>query len=361
MKKIGILTYHNADNYGGVLQAYALQTFIKQLDKEVNIIDYRNLYIDNQYKVFNFRWNKDKSVSHNIILLIVQLYYIPARLKRFNVFTNFRDKYLTSININEINSLDAVVYGSDQIWNTFLTGGFDSVFFGEGFIGQKISYAASDDGKLDIDTNIIHYLKKFKAISCREESFTKRISDILSIHNVETVCDPVFLIDKEKWNEVAGEKVHNNYILVYKIADNPQIDNDAKLLGKKLNKKIIYLVYEKSIKKFFDFSNGYKKAVSPFDFVKYFRDADMILTTSFHGTAFSLIFRKSFYSYIVNTPSERINNLLCVMGLQERLLKSIDFSIDDKLHQIKYTSESELRMKEYIQRSMRFIKDQLIV
>ena len=109
--KIGILTFHNADNYGAVLQCYALQEHLKMQypDCEVNVIDYRNNLIEYSYKIIRRR----NSLYSNI----TQYINFPRIIKKRIQFKNFRNKYL-NIGTSELSSYDVIYYGSDQIWNT---------------------------------------------------------------------------------------------------------------------------------------------------------------------------------------------------------------------------------------------------
>lgn len=320
--KIGILTFHRAENFGAVLQCYALQRFLQQRGYDVEIIDYRNKNIENGYKLFTIR---DSSLLIFLKSVIRSLLTFIIRCKKKISYKRFRLKYLNvSKKVYTDSSFsrdyDIIICGSDQIWNSRLTGGLDLCYFlGFKTAARKISYAASselrdyhllDNYKLEL-TNI---LKTFKGCSVREKKFADYLHDILNI-NFETVIDPTFLLEKNEYLKIAINPKTNKYVLVYNLTENESTIAYAKRLAKEKYLKLI--IINAGIKPF------YKKnvALDPRELLGYIANAEYIFTNSFHGLSLSLKLNKQVY--VVKTDyTSRLEDLLSSLGLGNRILQS---------------------------------------
>lgn len=313
--KIGILTFHNADNYGAVLQCYALQEHLKKQypNDEVFVIDYRNPDIEYTYKSIR----KRKSLKENFL----QFIYLPAVIKKQKKFETFRKKYL-NLGVADFSIYSIIYYGSDQIWNTILTGN-DLVYFGKGFNGKKIAYAASDGGEIKFTDEIKELLNGFETISCRESSLAERLKFEGVSVPVSTVSDPIFLLSSKEWLKVAILPNVSNYILAYKISPRLDFDIQAEKLGSKLGKKVIQIVYTKSLRQLVYKNQQIIQSISPEQFIGYLLKSDCVLTTSFHGTAFSILFEKLFYVLSFEKRTERIIELLKKSKMESQFVKEI--------------------------------------
>ena len=344
--KIGILTFHNADNYGAVLQCYALQETLKSLcpDDEVRVVDYRNPAIERSYRILGLRRRPLGNVT--------QFLYAPALIKKRRQFGKFRTSFL-DVGTARFDGYDVIVFGSDQIWNAELTGD-DLSYFGKGFSKTKIAYAASDGGVISgTDDEIRELLRGFSAVSCREKYLSQKICAMTGRGDVLTVCDPVFLHSKQQWQEFARLPEGHGYVLAYKIAENARFDSEAESLGRRFGKQVVQVVYVRSLKKMFCRRQKYMECLSPQQFVGMFASADFVLTTSFHGTAFSVIFEKPFFVLAIGSRSERITDLLGRLGLQGRYGRSAkELPQESRL----YTEPTEKRLAEYQEESMCFLK-----
>lgn len=354
MEKIGILTFHNAENYGAVLQAYALKTYLQRnfTDYQVDIIDYKSPLIELSYKYIKpLSFFKNKRLR-KLLSFLLQFFYFPKKVRVKKVFTQFSKDWLKVVN-NNFDDYSCIIYGSDQIWNPILTDN-DLVYFGKNYNGKKISYAASDGGELDFTEDVINNLQQFYKISCREKSLADKL--LKQLNNVSTVCDPVFLLSKDDWiNKFSTKPSINNYVLIYKIAENLDLDNEAIKFAKKYNKKVVQIVYSKSIKKLFCFNQNFVSAITPNEFVGYFAYADFIFTTSFHGTAFSIILEKDFYTLTFNKRSERITDLLKEVGLENRFIDTTPEYNKIENYKIDYLEVSD-RKEQYVNKSKEFLK-----
>lgn len=308
--KVGILTFHRADNFGAVLQCYALQEVLNKYGYDVRVIDYRCKSIEYSYKVFNKHILKPRK-----LILLFKL------LKKRKVFCKFRKEYLR-IDTSAISSYDIVLFGSDQIWNPIITNN-DCLFLGADILPKKIAFAASDGGKIVLDSYVCNLLNRFTYISCREKS----LSEKLLAHNIqvpiENICDPVFFISKNQWLNFAKMPNEDNYIIAFKVANHPDFDKKVVELGRKLGKNVIRICITRPIESLYDKSQKYIDCISPQEFVGYVAKADFVITTSFHVTAFSLILNKPFYVLSFQERNERIIDLLCNLNCIDRFVSNI--------------------------------------
>lgn len=351
--KIGILTYQYAINYGAVLQAYALKKFLESRSNEVEIINYNTNYLYLSNRTF---YQKLKTSVWGILRNIL------GGNKKIEALDIFRQRYLelnpcqitTKEKLQEYvssNNFDSFIVGSDQVWNNSINGNDDSYFLSFASSETKISYAASfgvsDLTGYDIEL-LKNNLKSFKAISVRENTAKKMLNNI-GIQNVSVVLDPVFLLEKEKWDELAGYGSNEGpYILCYVMPGDTSLEKKIRETAieysRKTGWKIIY-IGRKEYKRFIPDGYDYIGA-SPIEFIRLIRDARIILTNSFHGTAFSLIFQKQFFSF-ANTSltgemqlSSRICDLLWEIGLADHIIgqKDNSYNIDNHIDYNKVNS-----------------------
>lgn len=347
--KIGILTFNYAQNYGAVLQCYALfKSLVKYFpDADVSVVDYRNQKIVRDYALFPL---KNKSLYRKLRSLIGSFLYLPQRLKCKESFKTFVRKNL-NIGSSSLSDYDAIFYGSDQIWNPDITGGTDKVYFGDGFCGTKIAYAASDGNKLELTDEIKNLLEKFSSVTLREKSSIKKFEFLNA--DIKSVCDPVFLLSKDEWISAAVRPKEKNYIFAYKVGENLAFDDEAEELGKRLDKKVIQAVYVKPLRKIFYKNQKLVQGISPLEFAGFIASADFVITTSFHGTALSVIFEKPFYALKIGSYSERITDLLEEAGLENQYMESLPEKIQSDI----YSAEVKERISAFKKTGTDFISE----
>ena len=320
------------NNYGGCLQAYALQKKINDLGYEAEQINYTE-YLSKKITL--------KKMAKKIIYL-----------KRNTNFSNFKKEKLNiGTKIKKLDD-DGSIYivGSDQIWNPQIPFDIRKNFF-LSFVNdkkRKNSYAASigtdylDNDESNIST-IKEYLLDFNNITVREKTAEKIIKGI-NINNVTTVLDPTLLLDGEKWSTIINS--HNDdidYLLVYTLGFNDQYSTYIDEYSEKNNLKIVDINYKKRFKNM----KKLEKNFGPIEFVNSIKNAKIVVTNSFHGTVFSILFHKEFYSITRGNMNSRLYDLLKMLGLEDRLineeeldnLKNLEFNkIDyekvDKILQI---------------------------
>lgn len=320
--KIVTVTSQKADNYGAVLQAYALQRTLINLGYKNEILDIsvqkkrsRSLTIVIRQAVLDFQKN---------------LYYNRNK-KLSGRFTGFRENLLKqtkpyySIEELQENPPEADIYltGSDQVFA--LGNALVPVRFLDFGAPDKVraSYAASK-GLFEKDENSIKYLKsmlsQFDCISSREEQGTEYIKNTLGF-DCSTHIDPVFLLDREQWNEITPEpRVKDPYILCFRMLRHDAFQSLVDKLKKETGWQVISIQprADKKLK-----ADKYLFDVTPQEFVQLIRDAGVVVTTSFHATAFSVIFNKKFYSLIDYKP-ERAIELCKMFGVDNRLVRKDD-------------------------------------
>lgn len=326
--KIKTITCHDVYNYGASLQAYALQAHLESLGHDVEIIHYKPDYLSGHYKL----WTVSNPVFDKP--LVKQLYLLaklPGRLmslKRKKVFDEFTAKYLKlTRRYNSYEELkadapeaDVYIAGSDQIWNTLFRNGRDAAFyldFGKPDV-KRISYAASF-ATLDVVPEYREFVKQelrgIDCISIREKTSLPLLASLGRPDGV-AVCDPVFLLDKEQWNNhLPKAKMSEKYLLVYLTDHSAEIESIAKAMAATHDWKIFVVGGLRT--KYAD-KNFYN--AGPFDFVRLIRDAQFVVSNSFHATAFSLIMEKEFC--VVNRKeriNERMKSVLADYGLDERM------------------------------------------
>jgi hypothetical protein len=334
--KIGILTYHRAHNYGAVLQAFALQTYIIERGHKAEIIDYWPNYHHIDYNFFPRISNKI-SIKGNIKILILFLIGFFRILKRHKGYLNFVKKRFNlpskplyaTIESTNVCTYDLVIYGSDQIWrkqNYPEFKGFDEIYFGSYPIGiqKKVLYAVSM-GNINLQNEDYAFIKRmtknFNALSVREADLQDMLKKLTG-REVSLVLDPVFLLDRDKWIEfLPKRKVKKKYILLYQIIPS----EDSILLTKKLKEYYGYKVFEiRGRVESLLFDHRYKQTESPMEFLSLLKNAEFVITTSFHGTAFSVIFEKQFYALNMGIFAERVLTLLNSIGIENRYLNKIE-------------------------------------
>jgi hypothetical protein len=339
-KKIGILTFHFADNYGAVLQVYALQTYLLSLGHEVKIIDYHPDYVT-KGGGFHLPTNRRKIKADIVIayLRIQRLYaWLFDRSEQKKLFSDFRRTFLSIDNGNypDAKSIrenppdyDAYICGSDQVWNPSVQYGVDPVYFLD--FGSKktrrISYAASF-GKNTLDDEakprVASLLSRLDHISVREKSGIKIIKQLTGL-TPHCLPDPTLLLD-DYTSVTAEPEIREQYLMSYVLRCGDVVGDIQKYVADQLDLKII--VPNNPLKRWKDV--GDVVYCGPREWLGYIKNARIVITNSFHGTVFSIIFKKPFITVGLTGKKEGLNeraiSLLEMVGLKERLLDCYDES-----------------------------------
>lgn len=334
---IRTITCHDVYNLGASLQAYALQYYLKSKGHDMRIIDYKPDYLSRHFK-FNIIANPkfDKPVIRQLYLIAK----FPGRLlelKRKKKFDSFTHKYLKlTRRYDSYESLkadppvaDCYIAGSDQIWNTIFQNGRDSAFyldFGSPEV-KRISYAASfatSTVAVEYRDFVSNKLSRLDAISIREKSSLSLLVELGRKDGV-AVCDPVFLINKAEWNKLVVQECGNSvkkekYLLVYLTDRSLQIEKIASTVKEKTGWKI----YSVGGLKAHCSDKSYRNA-GPLDFVNLIKNAEFVISNSFHATAFAIIMGTKFC--VVNREdaiNERMKSILEDYDLSNRLVSEFN-------------------------------------
>ena len=324
--KIGILTFHCAHNYGAVLQAYGLQEYLKSKGHEVHIIDYRPRYLTKVYHKSGIRCWISKSLVRTCKKLLNEPFLMKTRAKRWDNFDRFINERFNLAPFDEQGSdgYDAVIVGSDQIWNPRITGGkFDKVFFGKGTAGRILAYAASSRFKELTDKERQFFqesLKGIDAISVREDSL-RHLLQPLTEKKIETAIDPTLLAGCSAFNPIACKPdTKRPYVFIYNIDPQETTHEMARRIAKQIDGDVFELTASLASHKQAD---GIKRVddISPEQLLGYIRYATCVITTSFHGTALSLLFQRPFYAVRQKSNADlRVESLLEKIGLTDHFI-----------------------------------------
>lgn len=366
--KIYVITRHSIINHGSILQAYATQKFFENLGYKCEIIDYVNSFekFPNYVKSLlniNEKWNKD--FIHRLIYKLVKY---PSYYKGYFKFKKYRKKLLTLTNemnsIEDLNRLDfkdsILCSGSDQLWGPLSNGSFDDAYFlNFGEKTPKFAYSSSIGRKVEFDDRIKGYLSAFNFITTREKTSTNYIKSFYS-KEIATIYDPTLMLKNEFWEDfISNYKLNGEYILVYKIHDNPSFDLFIKKFSKEKKLKIRRIInsYEELLLR-----GKSEFLVSPHSFLTLIKNAKYILTDSFHCTQFSIIFNKKFLVFSPGVTNVRINDFLSDLNLQYRIIDNhdsdstiIDEQINYNLINKKINDNREIYTK-YIYQNLNKIK-----
>ena len=360
--KVGVITFHSANNYGATLQTWALQKVLKGLGVEAGVINYHPDVIDILYDPMQLsrgmkRYAKMMKIALRRRESLVRYNRFQKFLhKNFNLIGDFRSyKELAAARLG----LDAYIVGSDQVWNPTHIGGYDPAYYlefaEEG--SKRLSYAASI-GSDYINPKYEDKMKKaladFSAISVRERSIQDAISR-LSGKQASLVLDPTLLLSREDYDEIkVKSRIKEPYILLYMIEKNPQVISLANKLSVSLGMPVIQRRPTK----------GLTNELPPFytadagQFLGLIEGASVVVSNSFHGTVFSIIYGKPFISMLHSDTGSRVVDLLTELGLQSHILYDLaDF--DDFSKYVPPDKGVETRLAKLRQESLDFLKKSL--
>ena len=358
--KIGILTFHKAINYGAVLQAWALQYFLKTQGFNCKIIDYHCIPVENNYKPFSFLTLKKQpplDVAARVLSGLRHFQHIRRRTQKFNAFIN---ENFSLVSMLDISTLNAIIVGSDQIWNPSLTGGtLDDTFL---LINKEFSHCAKLSYAASSETSFIsgpqHLLKlttaleDFDWISVREKSLAELLSQKATI-SVCTTVDPTLLLDANDYEPIiVFPRIKHPYIFVYQVNYNNSAMAIAHKKAEELGCDIIYLNSR------FSFRRKEKNIccdVGPKEFLGLIKNAAYVITTSFHGLVFSMLFKKQFIVPRIEHMGRQIN-LLKLLNLQDRIIENVADETEAIGSDINYNDIDYLEMERIKNESIKFIQ-----
>lgn len=336
--KIGILTHYNVINNGATLQMYALKSWLEQKGHKVYILTYKK----------NFDYSEENAKKYNFsiknLFFLFKSYFIkgsPAlffhKIKKHRVFKKFIKKNFTFLDYKE--PLDAIVVGSDEVFS--LEVGCNEMMYGHGLNADLlISYAPSFGQtnyelikKRGCEQIIISGLNKFDFLSVRDE-YSKQTLLRLAPFKCEVVCDPVILFDFSSTNtniKIPKQK----YILLYSYDKNMNKKEEVESIKKYAKDNNLIIVSAGTYHKWCD-----KNIIcNPLEWIELFRNAEEIITDTFHGAVLSMITQKKALFLRQSINSNKLTSLITEFNLLDFLTDSINYERLCKFHYQEYNKE----------------------
>ncbi len=382
--RIGITTFHFAENCGAMLQCYALQEKLRSMGADTVIIDYRPQYHEKRYSVFgtpleNARasYRKYRPLgaftasrralraflgtikAHKNAIKSLKLKFRFKKFMKANLILTKKYKMPEELRRNPP-KCDVYVSGSDQLWNPGITGGKPDLVYYLDFAprgAKRITYAVSACELGEIPPEAAEAIKKLDCISLRETEMRDKVEAVCG-KKAHISIDPVFLLPPDRYSGIIREPaVSEPYILVYAIPDSG-ISNFCGAVNK-IGEKYKALYIDISPERLAIRGRTRHLSAAPDEFLGYIRKADLVITNSFHATAFSLLFNKRFVAVPNKSRSSRITELLGRLGLQDRVVsepedaavvagEDIDYSgANGLMEDMKRESEDYLRYSIY--------------
>mgnify|MGYP000964514923 CR=1 FL=1 len=317
--KVRIVTWLGTGNFGTSLQSYALHKKLQEMGYSVSILHY---FTPDDF-TFRGRIYKWLMLGRTLLSQMLKGEYFSKKQKKIRKFnkqnychqiikTNGQYKCL-------LQETQIFITGSDQVWNGSLVGYDDSYFLHFVKDGNKKGSYAASFGFLKFEEELKpkyrELLQNYKYYNIRETSGVDILKDLFDVDANVTV-DPTLLVDKDSWSKVANNAgISEPYILVYQISPSGKLIEVVKQLKKQTNLKVVAVPFIMGY--YFDYTP--KPTVGPSEWVGLFQNASYVVTDSFHGTTFSMIFNRNVWCCIPENES-RINSFLSMVGIPERLL-----------------------------------------
>ena len=329
MMKVGIFTFPNSASYGATLQMYALCRAVELLGHEAESINYYNAFMKAEMHCNSAGESKIKYRVKRTVkkLLHIRLY------KKFKSFERNTTKLYPKKSFTDTALLprvgaryDAVICGSDQVWNPNITGGDISYFLN--FCGEstkRVAYAPSfgvESLSDEFRNQVQEELKLFSSLSVREVQGQAMVSDMIG-KEVPVVIDPTMLLDVSEWEsmEIPYGKIKGDYILYFTVRSSHEFFGKCLRFAKQngLTMVVVGGNASKIIKNNDPFLH-YALDVSPAEWLWLIHNAKYVATNSFHGTAFSIIYEKDFYLELSAATNSRLINIVRMLALEDQIL-----------------------------------------
>lgn len=333
--KVNVITRHAIANYGSILQSFATIKIIEKLGYEAEIIDYIREE-ENTHNLIKTYTKNSQMWNKNFLTRFIYRAVQKPNLDRMNKkFELYRNNYLKLTpkqyrNENELQSNlpsgEIFCTGSDQVWGQIANEDYDKNYFLSFVPDEKkcIAYSASF-GKSQISEelkkDLPQLLKKYKRICVREDSAVKLLNEV-GIEDVKLVLDPTLLLSQKEWDDLLKikdekTKTQDKYILIYQLHHNPKFDEYAKKIKKETGLKIIRI----SPSIYFKFKIGQLEYLPTLErFMELFKNAEYVLTDSFHGTVFSIIYNRKMIDILPGKTGTRIRSILSLFGIEDRIV-----------------------------------------
>lgn len=377
MKTVGIATIHSIDNFGSLLQTFATQTIVERLGYEATVINY--LY-PNEYHFAEYRKHSPYAVckEHLPMRLKLALYARIGRsgdvLRKHLLFQYERKRLLKETSLfSSIESLyrnppkfDIYLTGSDQVWNPRYMRG-DVTYFLD-FVPDvpKVAFSASFGTTALTEAEkerMRPLLNQYCSISLREQSGVGMVREICG-KEAQCTCDPTLLLSGEEWGRIFDDEpiIKGEYILCYVLTYTanpyPYASKFIKHIQKHLNKKVVVL--DEAGRYWLNPIYRSFRTYGPREIVNLFKNASFVISSSFHGAAFSVNFKKDFYSlFPKGVNDERQESLLKLIGAESRFIHVGDPLPNPSAFRIKNWKSITEKLNVYRQQSIDYLTSAL--
>lgn len=359
--KISVITLHRVTNFGSLLQTYATQKTLEKLGHEAQIVD----FVPEGLTFFRAVWPKGHSTVKRLIKFlplalcnIIQYSMSDSFLRKYIHLTDKRYSSYGQLS-SDVPEADLYLSGSDQVWNTQNNnppadlGAYYLAFAGN---AKRVAYAGSfgkDDFSPEEAAQVTAWLKDYAAISVREDTAVDTLHSF-GLDGVHVV-DPTLLLTPEEWKQLCTKKAPKpGYVFIYNLNRNKVLEQAAVAIAKKKGLRVINFADT------FEFVGGAENRFGndPLDFLNCLSNADYVVTDSFHGTAFSLNFSKQFLSIPAPKYNCRLESILRMTGIQDRMFTTVEEALEKIETPIDYTSAQE-KLNQARARSIGFLKEAL--
>jgi hypothetical protein len=354
--KIGIMT-KIGKNYGAVLQAFATKYTLERKGVDAAIINYMHRQSQKTYSTFKYKWGPRGAIGN-----LKALKHYSAIKVSSKKFESFKKNHLNLLgNYTNYSQLQAsppecqvYISGSDQVWNPTIS--FDPAYylkFGNENI-KRASYAASigiSSIPKEIEDEFISRISTFDLISVREETAQKLLSNY-RIYS-RTSLDPTLLLESKDWDKIAKvPSMKRPYILCYMVSTPNYAQKLVNHISSLTGMPVVNIMTSSFSEPFGDYQIW---DAGPEEFIGYFKNAEKVITSSFHGTVFSILYNKPFVSMLYSATGSRVRDLLSNLELSNRIVESFD-EFQESLLEINY-DEAKLKLLKLKEESLNIIDE----
>lgn len=373
---IGMLTFHWADDYGALLQCYALKTYLSRYEETI-VIPYSPKALYSRYCLVRCpRYLRLTGRVWSVLDSLRPGRFCSRWLAKRRI-AQFRAQHLTSDRRRLLSAQEIVAYrreirtylvGSDQVWNPDITEGFQDGYFctfraqlPEGV--RCVAYAAST-GQERLDTScdaaLTEYLKNFDVISIREQGAVPYLESLCGVRP-EVMLDPVFLLGKQEWERLlpARKRPKERYIVVYDTVYNEEMALCLKNLREKLGFPVVVVLHP-MMERYCWGADRYAAGCGVEEFLELLHGAEYMVTNSFHGAAMSLILHKQFVAFRLRKRNARIENILQIAGQAARLVSTAQEGERMLMEPVNWTEADALLETERM-RAKAFLREHVLV
>lgn len=327
--KLLLVTLFEVNNYGAVLQAYALQKILEQYG-DVELLNYHNRHLSKSLDVI--RWVPSLHGLMGAVKDVLRVFPRRRAMSKFHHFIHRRLRLTEPLDAKALKAgacdgYDIYIVGSDQVWNPLCVsdcGRLDPVYFLAFTPSEacRLSYASSKGSYVysaGEERQVMEYLSGFKAVSVREADTQHYLSDRTG-RDVQHSLDPSMLLDQHEWDDLLPSRPARRepYLLVYTVPKAGMMREAVAHFAARTGLRVVAL--DQGLRSAARAHDQVRDA-GPEEFIELFRNAAFVVTDSFHGVCFSAVFEKPFAVVSPGMHANRVESLLTLLGLDARYVR----------------------------------------